>query len=90
MGCIIWVASRLVSFVGLCHQQSTVMSLLGNIASNVHPRSETIYTNAIYNQQTRQVLYILNLSKFEIISRPVIRDVAHSVGKSRVLEKVSA
>lgn len=34
--------------------------------------------------------HILNLSKLEIISRPVIRVVAHNVGKSRVLEKVSA
>lgn len=34
--------------------------------------------------------YSFICNKFLIISRPVIREVAHNVGKSRVLEKVSA
>ena len=34
--------------------------------------------------------YSFACSKLLIISRPVIHEVAHSVGKSRVLEKVSA
>lgn len=38
----------------------------------------------------REDIYSLKFSKFPIISRPVTRVVAHRVGKSRVLEKVSA
>lgn len=44
----------------------------------------------IYPIISPSIVYILPLSRFEIISRPVILDVAHRVGKSRVLEKVSA
>lgn len=37
-----------------------------------------------------KTIYSLSFSRFPIISRPVTRVVAHKVGKSRVLEKVSA